>query len=296
VRISLITPTLNAATYLEQALSSVREQQVAVEHVAVDGGSTDGTLELLHESGARVISEPDSGLYDAINKGVAVSTGDVVGFLNADDLLPAGALSAIVDGFAAHPNAQTVCGGWEVFRDTAAGIETIVKVHDRGAKTLREQDIIHGAPILNARFFRRSFLDRVGPFDTRWRRCADADLLLRVLHLGPERATVEPVVYRSRAHPGSLTFRGGIEIELTEEKLALCTTRLTETTGDPPLHARYRRWHSWEAAYMAWRRVRGGRALEGARELGVGVKVDPALPVVVAVQVAQHLRMRAQHR
>ena len=88
MRISLVTPTLNAATYLGEALSSVREQQIAVEHIAVDGGSTDGTLELLHESGARVISEPDSGLYDAINKGVGLSTGDVVGFLNADDLLP----------------------------------------------------------------------------------------------------------------------------------------------------------------------------------------------------------------
>jgi hypothetical protein len=119
---------------------------------------------------------------------------------------------------------------------------------------------------------------------------------MRVLHLDPERATVEPVVYRSRAHPGSLTFRGGIEIDLTEEKLALCTARLAETAGDPPLHARYRRWHSWEAAYLAWRRVRGGRPLEGARELGAGVKVDPTLPVIVTMQVAQHLRMRAQHR
>ena len=296
MRISIVTPTLNAAAYLEQALSSVRDQCFEVEHLAIDGGSTDGTLELLHESGARVVSEPDSGLYDAINRGVGLATGDVVGFLNADDILPPHALAAIVDGFAAHPTAEMVCGGWEVFRDTVAGTETIVKVHDRGAKTLREQDIIHGAPILNARFFRRSLLHRVGPFDTRWRRCADGDLLMRVLHLDPVRATVEPVVYRSRAHPGSLTFRGGIEVDLTEEKLALCTARLAETVGDPPLHARYRRWHSWEAAYMAWRRVRGGRLREGARELGAGVKVDPTLPVVVTVQVAQHLRLRAQHR
>ncbi len=187
MRISLVTPTLNAATYLGEALSSVREQQIPVEHIAVDGGSTDGTLEMLHESGARVVSEPDSGLYDAINKGVGLATGEVVGFLNADDLLPPGALTAIVDGFASRTNANMVSGGWEVFRNTAGGIETIVKVHDRGAKTLREQDIIHGAPILNARFFRRSFLHRVGPFDTRWRRCADTDLLMRVLHLDPER-------------------------------------------------------------------------------------------------------------
>jgi hypothetical protein len=225
-----------------------------------------------------------------------LATGDVVGFLNADDILEGGALSAVIEGFSSYPRAHMVCGGWEVFRETAAGIETIVKVHDRGAKTLREQDIIHGAPILNARFFRRSFLHRVGPFDTRWRRCADADLLMRVLHLDPERATIEPVVYLSRAHADSLTFRGGIEIDLTEEKLALCTARLAETADDPALHARYRRWHSWESAYMSWRRIRGGRPGQGARELGKGMRVDPTLPVVVPVQVAQHLRMRAQHR
>jgi glycosyltransferase involved in cell wall biosynthesis len=296
MRISIVTPTLNAAAYLESALSSVREQDVRVEHLAIDGGSTDGTIDLLHRFGARVISESDSGLYDAINKGVALATGDVVGFVNADDLLAPGALPAIIEGFAAHPTAHMVCGGWEVFRDTAAGTETIVKVHDRGAKSLREQDIIHGAPIFNARFFRRCFLHRIGPFDTRWPRCADADLLMRVLHLEPERAVVDPVVYLSRAHPGSFTFRGGIEVELTEEKLALCTARLAETIGDPALHARYKRWHSWESAYMFWRRVCRGQVVRGARELGTGVKVDPTLPVVVPMQVAQHLRMRAKHR
>jgi glycosyltransferase involved in cell wall biosynthesis len=296
LKISIVTPTLNAASYLDQALSSLRGQPVPAEHIAVDGGSNDGTVELLRDSGAQVVAEPDAGLYDAINKGIELATGDVVGFLNADDLLAPGALAAIVEGFAAHPAAQMVCGGWEVFRGTAAGIETIVKVHDRGAKTLREQDIIHGAPILNARFFRRSFLHRVGPFDPRWRRCADTDLLMRVLHLDPDRATVDPVVYLSRAHADSLTFRGGIEVDLTEEKLALCTARLAETAADPALHARYRRWHDWESAYMAWRRVRTKQPREAARALGAGLKVDPLLPVVVTVQVAQHLRMRSQHR
>jgi glycosyltransferase involved in cell wall biosynthesis len=298
VRITLVTPTLNAGRYLAEALASVRSQQWPdVEHIVMDGGSTDDTLEILgRDSTARVESGADSGLYDAINRGVRLASGDVVGFLNADDVLAPGALAAVGRAFVAHPGAEMVAGGGEVFRATASGSETLVHVNDDGAKALREQDIIHGSPFLNARFFRRELLERVGPFDTRWRRCADFDLLMRVLDANPVRAVVDQIVYRSRAHAGSLTFRGGLEVELTEEQLALCTARLDETRETPALHRRYRRWHSWEATYLAWRQVLAGRYSEAARSLGKGLAVDPLLPVVVPIQIAQHLRMRAQHR
>ena len=247
----------------------------------MDGGSTDDTLEILgREPDLRVESGADGGLYDAINRGVALASGDVVGFLNADDVLTPGALAAVGRAFVAHPDAQMVSGGAEVFRTTAAGSETLIHVNDNGAKALREQDVIHGSPILNARFFRPGLLERVGPFDTRWRRCA----------------VVDQVVYRSRAHAESLTFRGGVEVELTQEQLALCTARLSETRATPALHRRYRRWHSWEATYLAWRRLLDRQYVAAAGSLAHGLVVDPLLPVVVPIQVAQHIRMRAQHR
>ena len=296
--ITLVTPTLDAATYLAEALASVREQRGAeVEHIVVDGGSTDGTLEILRaEPNLRVVSEPDAGLYDAINKGLAMATGDLVGFLNADDLLARGALAAVARAYVACPRVAMVSGGAEVFETTAAGTATLVRVNDRRAKLLRERDIIHGAPIFNARFYTRELIERAGPLDTRWRRCADAEWLMRVLDRAPRRAVIEPVVYRSRAHPGSLTFRGGLEIDLTEERRDLCLARLAETAGDRSLHARYRRWHSWNATYLTWRYARARRFGDAARQLAQGLRVDPLLPVVVPVQVAQHLRMRAEHR
>ncbi len=124
----------------------------------------------------------------------------------------------IARGYDATPGVEMIAGGAEVFETTASGTATTVKVNDRGAKLLRERDVVHGAPIFNARFFRPSLIERVGPLDTRWRWSADADWLMRVLELDPPRAVVDHVVYRSRAHRGSLTFRGGIEIELTEER------------------------------------------------------------------------------
>jgi glycosyltransferase involved in cell wall biosynthesis len=298
VKITLVTPTLNAARYLSEALESVRSQRWPdVEHIVMDGGSTDDTLDILErDTAARVETGADGGLYDAINRGVALASGEVVGFLNADDVLTPGALAAIGRAFVSHPNVEMVTGGGEVFRETAAGTETLIHVNDIGAKLLREQDVIHGSPIVNSRFFRRELLERVGPFDTRWRRCADGDLLMRVLDAGPERRAVDQVVYRSRAHADSLTFREGIEVELTVEKLALCAARLAETEDAPALHRRYRRWHSWEATYLAWRQVLGRRYAAAPKTLAHGVTVDPLLPVVAPIQIAQHVRMRAQHR
>ena len=87
-KISIITTTFNAAATLRHCFASLAEQTVPYEHIVVDGGSTDGTLGIIEGQGSRVsrfISEPDRGLYDALNKGIRMATGEVVGILHADD-------------------------------------------------------------------------------------------------------------------------------------------------------------------------------------------------------------------
>ncbi len=86
--VSIITPTFNSAATLRDTLDSVRRQDYpALEHIIVDGGSNDGTLALTSEFNGRlqVLSEPDQGLYDAINKGLRLAKGEIVGVLNSDD-------------------------------------------------------------------------------------------------------------------------------------------------------------------------------------------------------------------
>jgi len=85
--ISIITATFNAVSTLADCLQSVSSQSVPVEHLIIDGGSTDNSLEVVRKLSpkARILSEPDFGVYDAMNKGIALATGDVVGILNADD-------------------------------------------------------------------------------------------------------------------------------------------------------------------------------------------------------------------
>lgn len=89
MKISVITVTLNAAQTVSACLASIQSQSCAVEHIIVDGGSSDATLALIEQQrtpSTRVISEPDQGLYDAMNKGLTLASGDIVGILNADDV------------------------------------------------------------------------------------------------------------------------------------------------------------------------------------------------------------------
>src|ERR1041385_3037266 len=90
MRVSIITVTFNSAATLEDTLRSVREQDYPdIEHIIVDGGSTDrtpGILEKYKSSISRIINEPDKGIYDALNKGIAAASGEVIGILHSDDI------------------------------------------------------------------------------------------------------------------------------------------------------------------------------------------------------------------
>ncbi|KKL21129.1 hypothetical protein LCGC14_2448530, partial [marine sediment metagenome] len=104
--ITIVTPCLNAVATLAETLASVGDQQYPkLEHVVVDGGSTDGTVDLLAaSSGIRYVSEPDRGLSHAMNKGIAMASGEIIGELNADDLYMPGALLEVGRTFGQHPN------------------------------------------------------------------------------------------------------------------------------------------------------------------------------------------------
>ncbi|HET6547092.1 MAG TPA: glycosyltransferase, partial [Solirubrobacter sp.] len=110
--LTIITPCLNAAATLPATFASVRAQAYpGLEHIVVDGGSTDGTLDVLRAAeGVRWISEPDRGLSHALNKGIAMATGDVIGELNADDVYEPGALAAVGAALRDRPEAMWLTG------------------------------------------------------------------------------------------------------------------------------------------------------------------------------------------
>src|SRR5215471_15653998 len=111
--IGIVTPSLNQGRYIRKAMASVLSQKVqSLEYVVIDGGSTDETLDLLRsfEAKLRWVSEPDRGTADAINKGFKLVGGDILGWLNSDDLYYEGALETVQEFFEKSPDVDLVYG------------------------------------------------------------------------------------------------------------------------------------------------------------------------------------------
>jgi glycosyltransferase involved in cell wall biosynthesis len=206
-RFSIITPCLNAHAYIAEAIVSVLAQQITdVEHVVVDGGSTDGTMEILKKfPHLIVISEPDKGMYDAINKGIQISKGEWIGLLNADDVYPKGSLRQALEAEAQNPGVQALNGGFAVFKDNGED-RKIIRISPSIDPNEFWFRIIRGSTAPNTWFLRRSIFDEFGLYDDRYRYAADREMILRLALAGVRPLSLSGVNYWFRQHEESATF------------------------------------------------------------------------------------------
>ena len=180
--ISIITATYNAEKTIKQCLESVSSQSVSVEHVIIDGGSTDETIKIAHEHRnglASIASAADQGIYDAMNKGIGVVTGDIVGILNADDYYPANnVLEKVCEQFT--DAAIGACYGDLLYVDTKKNKEKIVRTW-RAGKYNPDRFYWGWMPPHPTFFVRREHYEQFGRFNLDLGSAADYELMLRFL-------------------------------------------------------------------------------------------------------------------
>lgn len=181
MKISIITVSYNCAATIAEALRSVASQTWHdVEHIVVDGASTDGTMAVVaaHRAGlAQVLSEPDQGIYDAMNKGVALATGEVVAFLNADDFYKDADVLARVVRVMQAEQLDALYGDVEFFRPGQPG--AVVRRYNSGRFTAGRLGW-GWMPAHPALFVRRVLFERYGGFQTDYRIAGDFEFIARV--------------------------------------------------------------------------------------------------------------------
>jgi len=208
MRISIVTLSYNQRDFLREAIDSVlRQDHRELEYILVDPGSTDGSREFIQSYGeqiSRVVFEPDLGAADGLNKGFGRASGEVFGFLNADDFLLPGALSRVSQFFESHPGCDLVMGNGYI-----VGADGRTLRHVR-ARDFTVQRYLYGGTrwLQQATFFRREVFQRSPGFNTENRTSWDGELFVLMAQLGARVGYLDADLAAFRIHSASISGSG----------------------------------------------------------------------------------------
>lgn len=204
-RISIVTPSFNQVQYIEETMKSVLSQDYPyLEYLVIDGGSTDGTLDILrrYEAYLHWVSELDKGQADAINKGFKQATGEIVSWLNSDDLYLPGVLHQVANYFSQHPEVDVVYGDYHLIDQAGRLLLT------RREISFDYNILLYGLNYISqpATFFRRDIFDRVGYLDDTLHYGLDWEYWLRIASHGGRFAHLPHSLAATRWHNTAKTL------------------------------------------------------------------------------------------
>jgi glycosyltransferase involved in cell wall biosynthesis len=202
--VSIVTPSMNQGRFLRRTIESVLTQTYPrVEYIVIDGGSTDESIHILQSYGRRLrwISEPDGGQTHAINKGMAIASGEVVSYVNSDDVLLPDAVERVVGYFQHHPD-------WDMLYGNADYIDENDRVTGAYATDEYSFDRLLADCMIcqPAAFWQRRIAERVGPFDERLHYAMDYDYWMRIDRAGGRIQFVADKLAQSRLHKDAKTL------------------------------------------------------------------------------------------
>jgi glycosyltransferase involved in cell wall biosynthesis len=256
VSISIITPSFNQGRYIERTIQSVLSQSISdLQYVVIDGGSQDETLSILQRYSHQLtfISEKDKGQADAVNKGFKCVTGDIIGWLNSDDIYYPNALKIIEDYFARHPEIDVIYG--EAFHINQENqIIERYPTEPWNISRFKKTCFICQPTV----FFRRRVLEQYGYLNESLSYCLDYEYWLRLALRGARFAYLKDILAGSRWYPDTKTCRAPLEAQ--HEAITMLRDQLgyvpyewvmtyTITSIKTNTHLRY---PAWRFIFLTW--------------------------------------------
>ena len=210
LKVSIVTPSFNQGEFIERTLLSVAKQQgAAIEHVVIDGGSSDNTVEILRKFRPAVqwVSEKDNGQTNAVNKGIQATDGDIIGWLNSDDIYYPNAIAKVTSFFEANPDVDVVYGQADH-----------IDVHDWPFESYPTEPFdfarLHDTSFIcqPALFFRRRVVEQHGLLDESLHYCMDYEYWLRLGKAGVRFAYLEEKLAGSRLYAENKTLGAKVKV------------------------------------------------------------------------------------
>jgi glycosyltransferase involved in cell wall biosynthesis len=282
--ITVIVFVLNAGPTIERALQSVTSSdQPSIELLVLDGGSTDGTVDIIRRFEEKISfwrSRPDGNASNAVNEGIERASGDIICLLPGDDWIEAGALHDVRAAFAENPELDVLSCGTRIVsvgEDGTLRVDAEFLTHS--ILDFRMENILR-YPLTAGRFIRRRIYAAVGDYNAAYGSSNDLDFLVIVMIRKPQTQTLERLVYSYRRHPGSHTLSGNpnMVMSMMRNNIRLAEHHLESGMLNPDTAASLRGLHGRASTRLAWMFAKAGQPRTAFQTVNRAWTYNPFLP------------------